>query len=128
MSERLRFAIRAASGRDTLEDLARHIGRSRSTIQNWLVKFEAGGIAGLLDRDTPPGMASPVAGRTIQARIEAGVKSGRWRSASEIAAWLRREHGIKRSRKSIYYWIHKLNAASRTDMKSRAKSSKKENL
>jgi transposase len=119
--ERLQFALRAATGRETLEDLAQHIGRSRSTIQNWLVKFEAGGITGLLDRDTPPGMASPVASQTIQARIEAGVKTGRWRSASEIAAWLKREHGIKRSRKSIYYWLNKCNAPTRDSTNNRAK-------
>jgi transposase len=110
LRERLQFALRAATGRNTLEDLARQLGRSRSTIQNWLVKFATGGLAALLERDTPPGMASPMASQTIQARMEAGWRAGQWRSAAEIAAWLNREHGIKRSRKSIYYWIHKFNA------------------
>jgi transposase len=113
VKERLRFALLAATGCETLEGLAQHLGRSRSTIQNWLGKLEHGGLAGLLDRDTPPGMVSPVASRAIQDELKAGVKSGRWRSAAEIAAWLKREHGVERSRKSIYYWIRKLALSSR---------------
>ena len=111
VTERLRFILRAATGRNTLEDLARQAGRSRSTIQNWLGKLEAGGVDGLLDRDTPPGMVSPLANETVQAQFEAGVKSGRWHSAAQIAVWLKQDHGIERSRKSIYYWIHKLRSS-----------------
>ncbi len=113
-TERLQLILRAATGRNTLEELARRAGRSRSTIQNWLGKLEAGGVAGLLDRDTPPGMLSPLASKTVQAQFEAGVKSGRWQSAAQIAAWLKQDHGIERSRKSIYYWIHKLRSPSRS--------------
>jgi transposase len=114
VTERLQFILRAATGRNTLEDLARQAGRSRSTIQNWLGKLEAGGVDGLLDRDTPPGMVSPLASETVQAQFEAGVKSGRWQSAAQIATWLRQDHGIERSRKSIYYWIHKLRSPARS--------------
>jgi transposase len=119
LRERLRFALLAATGRDTLEDLARHLGRSRSTIQNWLVKFTVGGIAELLNRDTPPGMASPLANRNLQTLIETGLRAGQWRSAAEIAAWLHQEHGLKRSRKSIYYWIAKFEADAPGGVKSK---------
>ena len=112
-TERLQFVLGAATGGSTLEDLARQAGRSRSTIQNWLGKLEIGGVTGLLERDAPPGMASPLASKTIQSQFEAGLKSDRWKSAGEIAAWLKQEHGIERSRKSIYYWIHKLRTRSR---------------
>jgi len=105
--ERLRFAQRASVGRHTLEELARLAGRSRSTIQNWLGKFESGGLAGLLARDTPPGMISPLATMGIQAQLRAGLKSRRWKSAAEVAAWLKEKHGIDRARKSIYYWMRK---------------------
>ena len=53
--ERLKTALKAAEGTHTLEDLAVMAGRSRSTIQNWLDKFAAGGVAGLLERNTPSG-------------------------------------------------------------------------
>jgi hypothetical protein len=34
------------------------------------------------------------------------LKAGRWRTGTEVAAWLRRAHGIERARKSIYYHWH----------------------
>jgi transposase len=105
LRDRLHFAAKAMTGCDTLEELAHKIGRSRSTIQNWLAKFEAGGLDGLLERDTPPGMDSPLADEAIQKQLRDGIKSGHWKSATEVAAWLSKRHGIQRSRKSIYYWL-----------------------
>ena len=105
--ERLRFALKAAMGRHSLEELAGLLGRARSTIQNWLDKFHAGGLDGLLERDTPPGKVSPLAKGKIQTELRAGLKSGRWQTAAQVAGWLKERHGIERSRKSIYYWLHK---------------------
>ena len=105
--ERARMALQAAAGDHTLEDLAGQVGRSRSTVQNWLNKFAAGGVAGLLERNTPPGRVSPLANATIQRQLENGLNSGRWQSAREVASWLAETHGIRRARKSIYYWLEK---------------------
>lgn len=105
--ERLRVVLRAASGQHTLEDLARTAGRARATIQNWLLKYRASGISGLLERNTPPGAVSPITSPEVQAAMRAGIKSERWQSASEVAAWLKAEHGITRATKSIYYWLPK---------------------
>ena len=107
--ERLRFALKAATGRHTLEELAGLLRRSRSTIQNWLDKFHAGGLDGFLERDTPPGTVSPIARPKIQAQLMAGWKAGRWQTASGVAHWLATRHGIKRNRKSIYYWLARCN-------------------
>lgn len=106
-AERVRFALLAATGRHTLEELAQRAGRSRSTIQNWVEKFSQGGLAGLLARDTAPGVASPLAARTIQQQLRSGLQAGQWTSAAQVAAWLKDVHGITRSRKSIYYWLEK---------------------
>lgn len=108
-SERLRVLLRAAQGRHTLDNLAHHAGRARSTIQVWVEKFKQGGVAGLLARDAPPGSTSPIAARRVQRQLRAGIKSGRWKTASAVAAWLKREHGIARPRKSLYYWLKKIN-------------------
>ena len=105
--ERARFALEAATGKYTLEELAGRLGRSRSTLENWLVKFAAGGLAGLLERNTAPGLASPIASERLQRQLQGGLRAGRWRSAAHLAAWLEEEHGIRRSRKSIYYWFGK---------------------
>ena len=106
--ERLRLVLWAAGGDHTLEDLARRSGRVRATIQTWLEKFKAGGRAGLLARDTPPGSVSPVGGVEIQAQLRAGLAAGRWQTAVEVAAWLKETHGIERARKSLYYWLAKV--------------------
>ena len=105
--ERLQVILWAADGNRTLDDLARLTGRVRSTVQVWLDKFAKGGIAGLLDRDTPPGSVSPISTVKIQTQLRAGLKSGRWSSAAAVATWLSEVHGIRRSRKSLYYWINK---------------------
>lgn len=105
--ERLRFALKAATGKHTLEELARLVGRSRSTLQNWLAKFLAGGLEGLLERDTPPGKFSPIAHPKIHSQLKVGMKLGRWASAAQVAAWLKNHHGINRSRKTVYYWLGK---------------------
>ena len=105
--ERLRFALKAASGDYTLEDLAEMTGRVRATMQNWLKKLNAGGIPGLLDRGTPPGSISPLAAPDIQAQLRAGLAAGRWQSAGQVATWLKETHGIERATKSVYYWLAK---------------------
>jgi transposase len=111
--ERVEFALLVATGQHTMEDLAKLVGRRRSTLQTWLTKFRAGGLAGLLERDTAPGVDSPVAAPKVQRQLQAGIQAGRWATASEVVVWLKQEHGIKRSRKSIYYWLHKGEAGAR---------------
>jgi transposase len=105
LKERLRFALLAAEGRHTLEELAERLGRARSTLQLWLDKFNAGGLAELLQRESPPGLLSPLGGAGVQAELAAGLQAGRWASAQQIAHWLHEAHGIQRARKSIYYWL-----------------------
>ena len=105
--ERLQVALWAFSGRHTLEDLAEMADRSRATIQTWLDKFKAGGLPGLLERDTPPGSTSPLSRSRLQAQLRAGLASGRWNSAQAMSEWLKETHGIHRARKSLYYWLKK---------------------
>ena len=83
--ERARFALLAGTGAHTLDEMARKLGRQRSTLQNWLAKFRAGGLAGLLERGHPPGSVSPIGKPAIQAELKAGLRSGRWRSAADLA-------------------------------------------
>src|SRR5690242_20262992 len=111
--ERLQVVSWATSGQHTLADLARLAGRARSTIQVWLDDFAAGGIAQLLEREAPPGKSSPVADATVQAQLQAGLQAGRWRTAGQVAAWLKEKHGIQRAAKSLYYWLGKVGGALR---------------
>jgi transposase len=111
--ERLQVVNWATSGQHTLADLARLAGRARSTIQVWLDDFAAGGRRQLLDRQASPGKPSPVAKAKVQAQLQAGLKAGQWRTASQIAAWLKEVHGIERAAKSLYYWLGKVGGALR---------------
>lgn len=112
--ERARFAILAKKGQHTLEEIAELVGRARATIQNWLSKFKSGGVSGLLERHNPPGSNSPIASPAVRAELEAGLEARRWRSAGQVATWLREAHGIRRSRKSVYYWLEKLGGRARS--------------
>lgn len=105
--ERLQVVSWATSGQHTLAELARLAGRARSTIQVWLDAFTNGGRAQLLERAAPPGKPSPVADAQVQAQLQAGLRAGQWRTAGQIAAWLKEAHGIQRATKSLYYWLGK---------------------
>ena len=111
--ERLQVVFWATSGQHTLADLARLAGRARSTIQVWLDDFIEGGREQLLERGAPPGKPSPVAGAKVQAQLQAGLQAGRWRTAGQVAAWLKETHGIQRATKSLYYWLGKVGGALR---------------
>jgi len=72
-----------------------------------LGKFHAGGLVGLLERKHPPGLTSFVATPEIQVALASGIESGCWKSAAEIARWLKREYQVELARKSVYYWLKK---------------------
>ena len=111
--ERLQVVLWATQGRHTLADLGQLAGRARSTIQIWLDHFQAGGLARLLQRESPPGQSSPIGKPKVQRALRAGLKSGRWRTAGQVAAWLKAAHGIDRAAKSLYRWLGKAHGALR---------------
>ncbi len=111
--ERLQVVIWATSGQHTLAELALLAGRARSTIQVWLDDFTDGGVARLLEREAPPGKPSLVAEAKVQTQLKAGLKAGQWRTAGQVAAWLKETHGIQRATKSLYYWLGKVGGALR---------------
>ena len=111
--ERLQVVLWATRGQHTLADLAQLVGRARSTIQVWLDDFTKGGLPQLLERGAAPGKPSPVAAAQVQAQLHAGLKTGRWRTARQVATWLKEAHGIERATKSLYYWLGKVGGALR---------------
>ena len=106
--ERARFALRAAAGTHTLEELARLTGRSRSTLQNWLARFLSGGLSALIRRDKAPGRQSRILETEIHSELRQGIQNRRWTTAQEIADWLQERHGVRMARKSVYYWLKKI--------------------
>jgi transposase len=111
--QRLQAILLATTGRHGYRDIAQIVGCATSTFALWLNKYLAGGVEELLRRDTPPGSSSPLAATPVQEALEAGLKSGRWRTAGQVAAWLQEAHGIKRAAKSLYRWLGKAGGALR---------------
>jgi putative transposase len=111
--QRLQAILLATSGQEGYRDIARIVGCSTSTFALWLNKYLAGGVEELLRRETPPGLTSPIAQPQVQQELVAGLKSGRWRTAGQVAAWLKEAHGIQRAAKSMYRWLGKANGALR---------------
>ena len=66
---------------------------------------------GLLKRGKAPGKASPLQEPEIRGELEAGLKEGRWRTAPQVVAWLKADHGIERAVPTMYYWLGKLGGA-----------------
>ena len=104
--ERLIVARMAMSGKHTLAMMAEVVGRARSSIQIWLDKFEAGGVAGLLDRKRPPGREASLSPQ-VQQEVKAQLAEGTWRTAQEFRHWLEQTHQIDLSLAGCYYWLGK---------------------
>jgi transposase len=111
--QRLQAILLATTGRHGYRDIAQIVGCAPSTFALWLNKYLAGGVEEVLRRDTPPGSSSPIGAPPVQAALVAGLKSGRWRTAGQVAAWLQEEYGIKRAAKSLYRWLGKAGGALR---------------
>jgi transposase len=111
--QRLQAILLATSGQHGYRDIARIVGCSASTFALWLNKYLAGGMEELLRRETPPGLSSPIGQPQVQQELVAGLKLGRWRTAGQVAAWLKEAHGIQRAAKSSYRWLGKANGALR---------------
>lgn len=108
--QKIRAVLLAMNGECSLDEIARITGRARSTIQLWLKRYEDGGTALLLKRKDVLKSSSPIAAEGMQHQLKEGLRKGQWSSAAEIARWLQDVHGIKRARKSIYYWMRKLSS------------------
>jgi transposase len=111
--QRLQAVLLATTGQHGYRDIARIVGCATSTFALWLNRFLAGGIAGLLRRESPPGLTSPIAHPKVRQQLKAGLQAGRWRTAQQVAAWLQEAHGIKRAAKSLYRWLGKAGGALR---------------
>src|SRR5450631_2105408 len=108
LRDRLQAIQLATTGRHTHDEIAQLLGRARSTIQVWLDRYEAGLLPRLLARKAAPGKTSELQRPAIQEQLQAGLQTGRWRTAAQIATWLAETHGIKRAAGSLYYWLGKV--------------------
>jgi len=117
--ERL-LAIRLIhQGNHTLEQIGSMLKRGRTTIARWLKAYREGGIKKLLYRGHGGRGAS--LSQTDQEALIEGLRSGRWKRAGDIQAWLQEEQGIDLHLSGVYYWLAKLKASWKVPRKSHVK-------
>jgi transposase len=112
VKERCQAVLLAHGGQHTHEEIAKVVGRSRSTIQIWLNAFCEEGLASLNTRQgVGGGKPSKMRDQRIQRNLEEGLTEGRWMTGPQVRQWLVQTYGIERSMTSIYYWLGKLGGA-----------------
>ena len=107
--ERAQAVLLAADGNHTYEQIAKTVGRARSSIQQWVGAFGKNGVDALYSRQGKGGgRPSPMSDSAVKSAFEQKLKDGAWRTAAEAKKWLHSEVGIERSVSDIYYWMGKL--------------------
>lgn len=111
--ERLEVVRLACTGRHPLAEIAARVGRSRATVQTWLGTYQSRGLEGLLERGQPGASPSPLQDEQLQQELREQLAAGNFRTAGQMARWLRQRHGIERTIWSVYYWLKKCGATLR---------------
>lgn len=111
--QRLEAVRLACTGQHSLEQIAETAGCSRAAVQIWLGKFKQAGLDGLLLRHKPGASKSPLQEPRIQKALGEELADGNFRTAGQLARWLDERFGVKRSAKSLYYWLKRCGAALR---------------
>jgi len=104
--ERLLAIRMAQQGNFRLEQIGSTLNRGQSTIARWLKAYREGGIEKLLYR--AHGGRSASLSRSDQDILIRGLSSGRWPTAREVQAWLKKERGVELSLPGVYYWLRRL--------------------
>ena len=110
--ERAQAILLASGGHHTYEEIAKTLGRSRSTVQRWIERFEKEGVGFFPARQgRGGGRPSPIQCPEVQQAIKQHLENATWRTAAEARQWLESEKGIRCSLSNMYYWLGKLAGA-----------------
>jgi transposase len=111
--QRLETVRLACGGRHSLQQIAEEVGASRAAVQIWLGKYKQGGLEALLERHKPGASPSPLQAAEVQDALREELADGNFRTAGQMGRWLEGRFGIKRSAKSLYYWLKRCGATLR---------------
>ena len=104
----------AQQGQWTLAEIAKVLGKNRSTIVRWLMAYRQGGLQGLLTRGH--GGRQPSVNKDDKEALKEGLRKGLWKTAKEIRHWLK-PRGIPMTVWGVYYWLKKVKAKSKVPRK-----------
>lgn len=111
-------------GELNLGEIAKYVGHSRSTVQEWFEAFREGGLDRLLEdkRVNNHGPEGLLVGDAKE-RLCKELSGGRFRTAPQIQRWLKEELGIEAALPTIYTWLGKFGARLRVPRPSHIKKS-----
>lgn len=85
---------------------AQLVGRDRTTVQRWLLKYEAGGIEKLIAARTGQGRKRKISA-TVSAALEARLQAPEGMSSyGEIQQWLEDEHQLEVKYPTVHLHVH----------------------
>ena len=82
--------------------VADELGRTQSTVQDWINKFRKGGIAELLTKSKGNGPQSRLTSEMEEAMIEQ-LKLGKWRTGRDAWKWLNENFEVSDLKESVIY-------------------------
>ena len=107
IKERLQALYLLKSGcATTLQEVANCLGRSKTTIENWLTLYRKSGVFGVLAWNyrggRPPAISEPL----LAALREQLSKPQGFKSYGAIQQWLKEAHGLEIPYKTIHQTVH----------------------
>ena len=85
----------------TIQELALHLGRNRTTCQRWLRRYRQGGVSELLEQQVRSGRKPEIPQWAIQALRKRLQEPEGFHSYREIQEWLERTLGVSVSLKIV---------------------------
>lgn len=116
--ERL-LAVLMAYEKNTLHHIGSTLRHGRATIARWLKACREGGIEQLLQRKHGGRKAS--LSESNQNALVEKLRSGQWKTAKEVQAWLREDCAVELKLSAVYYWLRRLRASWKLPRKSHEK-------
>ncbi len=105
--ERVQLLYLLQSGQaKTVDCAASLLGRHRVTVQKWLRLYRKGGLAGLLERKSPPGRKHSIPDWAQDALRKRLQQPEGFNSYGEICQWLQTQLGISAPYKTVHQLVH----------------------
>ena len=90
----------------TIQELALHLGRNRTTCQRWLRRYRQGGVSELLEQQVKSGRKPEIQKWAIQALSKRLQEPEGFHSYGEIQEWLEKTLGVSVSLKIVHRTVH----------------------
>ena len=118
--QRLSAVRLGMSGELTLAQIAKAVGKARSTVAEWMRVVRASGLEALLALHQGRGRAPQLQAKA-QKELRTGLRRGRWRRLKDAQQWLAERHRVEMGLGGVRYWVKKAGAVLRVPRKTHAR-------